>query len=77
MLAFKLTQCNKLPLKDVNSQKESLFKSIITGWHTFFFFWLGNAVCGFLVPQRGMEPAPLQRKYRVVTPGPPRKSWTA
>ena len=37
MLAFKLTQCNKLPLKDVNSQKESLFKSIIIGWHRLFF----------------------------------------
>ena len=39
-----------------------------------FFFWLHCATCGILVPQLGIEPAPLQWKHGVLITGPPGKS---
>ena len=37
--------------------------------------WPPHMACRILVPQPGIEPVPLQRKHRVLTAGPPGKSW--
>ena len=40
-----------------------------------FFFWPGCMACGILVPDQGSNPRPLLWKHRILTTGPPGKSW--